>query len=410
MEIAEINKSYKGVGGKADAMLGYLEGVTREMPRAIEAINRSVTALAAYRLEISRGATHDAAVRYSKDAVNNTQFNYSPTNSPAVFNHPLLKIALQFKKYGQGMYQLIGSQIGNAIRNEKPGDRAIAIKTLIGIAATHTAMAGALGLPTEPFKYLLMGAHALGLTGMSWSDVENKIRQQAAGALGKTGGEVFSRGLPRLLGLDLSRVGLDSVTSFGEPRSNKDTDVKTWLFDSLSGPVVSLGGDYIKGLNSLASGNLGKAAEQLIPLKAASDSLRAYRQYTEGKKSASGKETSRPYSPTEAGMRALGFGSAREAEEGAANSAFYRQSTAQKEARTGLVNAWVHAPATDKVKAWTAIQKWNKDQPPEVKINPKELTDKAKSDAKNASTTVRGIHPNKRDKRFLDEGAIYNTR
>ena len=111
MEIAELVRDTSGIGGKADTALGYLEGVTREMPRAIEAINRAVTAIAAYRLERSKGATHEQAVVYSKDAVNNTQFNYSPTNSPALFNHPLLKVALQFKKYGQGMYQLIGSQI-----------------------------------------------------------------------------------------------------------------------------------------------------------------------------------------------------------------------------------------------------------------------------------------------------------
>jgi hypothetical protein len=411
MEIGEINRDYKGIGGKADAVLGYLEGVTREMPRAIEAVNRAVTALGAYRLERSRGATHDAAVTYSKDAVNNTQFNYSPTNTPTVFNHPLLKIALQFKKYGQGMYQLIGSQVANAIRNEKPGDRAQAVKTLIGIAATHTAIAGALGLPTEPFKYLLMSAHAIGLTGMTWSDVEDKIRHQAANVFGKTGGEVFSRGLPRLLNLDLSRAGLDSITSFGEPRSQKEADVKTWLFDSLSGPVVSLGGDWIKGVNNIANGNFEKAAEQMIPLKAAADALRAYRQSSEGKKSATGKQTMTPYTPTEAALRVLGFGSGREAEVGAATGAFYRQSQAQKEARTGLVNAWVQAAPADKSKSWAAIQKWNKEQPAEVKIAPKELTDKVKRDTKSAaSSPYGGIVPNKRDKRFLNEGAIYNTR
>src|SRR6202012_5368274 len=134
-------------------------------------------------------------------------FNYSPTNSPALFNHPLLKIALQFKKYGQGMYQLIGTQLANAIRNESPGVRAQAVKTLVTLAGTHMAIAGALGLPTEPFKYLLMASHALGLTTTSWSDVEDKIRQAAANTLGKTAGEALTRGLPRLVNLDLGRVG-----------------------------------------------------------------------------------------------------------------------------------------------------------------------------------------------------------
>lgn len=407
MEVKALTKDYTGVGGKIDAGLSYLEGVTREMPRAIEAINRLTTALASYRLERMRGADHDAAVQAAQDAVNNTQFNYSPTNSPPLFNHPLAKMAFQFKKYGQGMYQLIGSQIGKAYRNGSPRERREAVKTLIALAGTHMAMAGAMGLPTEPIKYLVMASGLVG--GPQWGDVEDKIRKAAANVFGKTGGEVATRGLPRLLNLDLSRVGLDSVTSFGEPKSNKDADVKSWLFDTLAGPVASLGVDMAKGISNVASGNFEKAAEQMIPIKAASDSLRAYRQLTEGKKSATGRQTSQPYSFTEAAMRAAGFGSGREAEEGAANSSFYRQSKAQKDARSELMNTWITAKPEGKAKAMAAITKWNQGEPPEVRIKPKELTDALRRREKEDSTAVRGIRANKRDKRFLDEG-VYNVR
>lgn len=411
MEVSDLAKSYEGVGGKADAALKYMENVTREMPRSIETINRAVTALAAYRLDRAAGKNHEQATRAAQDAVNSTQFNYSPTNSPTVFNHPLLKIALQFKKYGQGMYQLIGTQIGNAIRNAEPGDRARAVKTLIGIAATHTAMAGAMGLPTEPFKYLVMASSPL--TGLTWSDVENEIRRKAAGVFGQTGGEVLTRGLPRLINMDLSRLGLDSVTSFGEPRGNKEADVKSWLFDSVSGPVVSLGGDYIKGVNALANGDISKAVEKMIPLKAAADSIRAYRQATEGKKTPAGKQSSDPYSATETGMRVLGFGSGREAEETAQKSAYFRGKERQNEERYGLVNEWVNAKPSEKAKAWRDIQQYNRDAPAEVKITAKELTNRAKRDAKDEHDASKkshlGISPKKRDKHLLEEG-VYNLR
>jgi hypothetical protein len=106
------------------------------------------------------------------------------------------------------MYHLIGDNIGRAFKNESPEDRMEAIKTLVGLTATHVAMAGALGLPTEPFKYLLMGAQAAGLTSVGWGDVEDKVRQTASNYFGKTGGEILTRGLPRLAGVDLSsRVG-----------------------------------------------------------------------------------------------------------------------------------------------------------------------------------------------------------
>ena len=407
MEIRNLTKDYTGVGGKIDNALGYLERVTREMPRAVEAVNRMTTALAAYRLERARGATHDVAMSYAQDVVNNTQFNYSPTNSAPFMNHPLAKMAFQFKKYGQGMYQLIGGQIGRAFRNASPGDRAEAVKTLIALAGTHMAMAGALGLPTEPFKYLVM---ATGLvTSTQWNDVEDKVRKAAADVFGKTGGEVFSRGLPRLLNLDLGRMGLDSVTSFGEPRSGKDADVKSWLFDSVGGPIAGLGFDWGKGLSLAANGDYLKAAEKLVPIKGASDVLRAYRQATEGKKKASGAETSAPYGFQETVQRSLGFGSGREAEEGASNSAYYRQSAAQKDKRTALVDAWTSATPQGKQSAMAAITKWNQGQPSEVQIKPKELTSKLKKMEADKATSVRGIKPNKRDQHILDRQDYYNV-
>ena len=82
MEIGELAKSYEGFTGKADRVLGYMEGVTREMPRAVEAINRAVTAHRSLSLGAGTRSYARAAVKYSTDAVNNTQFNYSPTNSP----------------------------------------------------------------------------------------------------------------------------------------------------------------------------------------------------------------------------------------------------------------------------------------------------------------------------------------
>ena len=406
MEIAALIRDRSGIGGKIDTGIGYLEGIAREMPRAVEAVNRAVTALASYRLERSRGASHEAAVRYSQDAVSNTQFNYSPANAPAIFNHPLAKLALQFKKYGQGMYQLIGTQIGRAIRNENPGDRAKAVKTLAGIAATHMAAAGALGLPTEPFKYLVMGTSFA--TGVTWQDVENKIREAAAELFGKTGGEVATRGLPRLLNVDMSRMGLDSVTSFGEPQTMKENDVLAWMFKSLSGPVASLIGDWTKGASKLANGEFVKGAELIVPMKGAADSIRAYRQATEGKKSATGRETMSAYTPSEAALRALGFGSGREAEIGAARGAYYNSSNAQKERRAELITAAAQAKGGDKVKAMTAIAKFNKDVPEQARIKPKDIASKVRS--LTDDDMVMGIKADKKNKYLLDRArGAYNT-
>lgn len=403
MEMGSLARDRTGVGGKIDTGIGYLEGIAREMPRAVETVNRVATMVAAYRLEKGRNATHEAAVQYALDTVNNTQFNYAPTNSPKIFSHPLAKLALQFKKYGQGMYQLIGMQIGKAMRNANPGDRAEALRALGGIALTHAAMAGALGLPTEPFKYLVMGAHGVGLTGTSWGDIETSAQGAVAAVTGKTTADAIMNGLPRLAGIDLSsRMGLSSLMTFGEPRSNKEADVKSFILDSVAGPVAGLGVDWFKGVSNLVKGDVTKAAEQLVPVKALSDSIRAYRQFTEGKKTPAGRQTSAPYSVGEAGARALGFGTAREAQENASRSAYYSLSRRQSEERTELVNAWVLAQPGDKAKAFAAITRWNAKRPKEAQIKMADLTRKQKTESSLKPKLQNGIATTKRDQYIQD--------
>lgn len=412
MEIATLVRQRDGVLGKVDTGLSYMDGIARQMPQAIEAINRSVTALAAYRLEMARSGNHETATRYAQETVNNTQGLYSTTNAPAIFNHPVAKLSLQFKKYSQMMYHLLGSNIGKALRNAEPGDRAEALKVLGGLTATHVAMAGALGLPTEPFKYLLMGANAAGLTSTGWNDVEDAVRTKASNYFGKTAGEAITRGLPRLVGIDLSsRVGLDSLMTFGEPKSNKDTDVKSWLFDTLAGAPAALISDWVKGANQLTSGNFTKAAELLVPNKFAADSIRAYRQLTEGKKTSAGRQTMGNYTPREAVTRALGFTPAREAEDSARRSAFYSDQKRQSGERHELIGAWVSARPAEKQKAWRAIQKWNAEKAKDAHISMKDLTSAAKRrDTEDRTGTVQGgIRTTKRDKHIFDRtNATYN--
>ncbi|MCK1742166.1 PLxRFG domain-containing protein [Bradyrhizobium sp. 139] len=406
MEIDRLIKARKGVMGKVDTSLGYVEGIARQMPQAIEMMNRSVTALAAYRLELGRGAGHEAAMRKAQETVNNTQGLYSATNSAPIFNHPVAKLSLQFKKYGQMMYHLLGDNIGKAFKGATPEERAEAIKTLAGLTATHVAMAGALGLPTEPFKYLLMGAQAAGLTSVGWGDVEDKVRQSASNFFGKTGGEILTRGLPRAVGLDLSsRVGLDSLASFGEPRSQKETDVKKWMWDTVAGAPVALVGDWVKGMNQLTAGNFSQAAELLVPMKFAADSIRAYRQVTEGKKGSTGKETLSPYNVREAITRAAGFTPAREAEQSAQNSAFYSASTRDKEERSSLMSGWANAKPNQKLGAWKDVQAFNRGKPRTAQITMSELTSYAQRRAKEGNA----IRTTKRDKYLQQRAAgTYN--
>lgn len=411
LEVSALTRAQAGstlssqVLARADKGLGYVENIARQMPKAIEVMSRATTALAAYRLEMRKSGDHAKAVAYARQVVDQSQFNYSATNSAPIFNHPLGKLVFQFKKYGQNMYWLIGTNVAKAYRNESPGARTEAVRTLAMIAMTHMAMAGALGLPTEPFKYLLMGAKAFGLGTPGWDDVEELVRKYSAETLGKTGGEIFSKGLPRALGVDVSsRMGLDSLIAFGEPKSDKEKDVKTWLLDTIAGAPAGLVSDYIKGANNLMSGEYTKAAEKMVPLKFASDAIRAYRTASEGKKGETGRELMKPYSWSEAALRTTGFTPAREAEDGAKNAAFRNQTGKARDERSRIINAWVNAKGGAKVDAQRAVQKYNLKAAPENRIETKDLTSAAKRREREGS----GIVTNKRTAPTKDRlDAIY---
>lgn len=404
-EVHKLVQDGKGLVGKLDSGIGYLEGIAHQMPKTVEAINRTVSALAAYRLEMARSGNQARAIQFAQDTVNLTQFNYSASNAAPFMNHPVLRLALQFKKYGLSMYQLLGEQVALAIRNENAGDRARALKSLSYTIGMHVLVAGAMGLPTEPIKMIVTAANGLGVIDWNWQDVENGQREALAGLFGKDFGEIASRGLPRALGVDLSsRMGIDTLMGpFGEPRSNEAQDWKAYLWDTLAGAPAGLMADWAKGVNDLAQGDLIRAAERLVPVKAFSDSVKAYRTFTEGTVSErTGKQTMTPYSLGEAAIRAFGFAPSREAEGYERQAAFYRAKGVQDEQRSQFQREWVEANGAARGRLWREITRWNKGQPAEARLTISELRGYQKRMERDMKETKDGIRARRREQHILD--------
>jgi hypothetical protein len=405
LEVGKMVQDSKGIVGALDKGVGYVEGIARQFPKTVEAMNRTVASLAAYRLEMERSGDHARAIQFAQDTVNLTQFNYSSSNSSPLMNHPLLRLALQFKKYGIGMYQFLGEQSAIAIRNENPGDRARAIKSLSLTIGMHVLVAGAMGLPTEPIKMIVTAANGLGITDWSWADVETAQREAMADLFGKQFGEIVSRGVPRALGVDLSsRMGIDTLMGpFGEPRSNEAQDWKAYIWDSVAGAPAGLVADWAKGINDLAQGDVIRAAERLVPIKVFSDSIKAYRTFTEGTISEkTGKQTMSPYTVGEAALRAAGFQPSREAESYERSGAFYRGKDKQEGERSEFMRAWVEANGATRGRVWRDIRKWNSSQPVDVRLSLSDLRayqKRIKSDMKN---TKEGIRARRREQHLLD--------
>lgn len=418
-EVRHMADATSGVAGRA---LDRMDLMARQVGLAIESINRAVTGIAAYDMELKKnGFNHEAALRYATDVVHDTMGNYSASNAAPILRHPVGRLVFQFKKFGQKTYYLLGKTVGQAIK----GDRE-AQKTFMGLMATHMVVAGALGLPWEPIRVGLMAANMLGVTGYTWDDFEQAARQVAAKALGKTGGEMLTRGVTRGLGFDTSsRFGLENLTVFGQPRSNKIEDIKSWMFDTSSGAPGSFLTDQIKTARYLTGAvragmegdyaGVGKqalsAAETGIPIKGVTDVIKAFTGATEGRKTSNERQLMSPLNPLETAAQAIGFKPAREAEMREQQNAIRGDQRAYRDERQKFITKWVGADAEARGRMWGAIERWNRDKPTDAKLSRADLQQavKRRQTEERDKTVVNGIRTTKRDRHLVEPNMIYNT-
>ncbi len=382
--------------------------MARQLGTAIESINRLVTAISAYRLEFDKTKDHQAAKDYAIQQTINTMGDYSGWNAPAAFNHPLGRLALQFKKYAQKTYYLLGKTAAASLK----GDRE-AMKQFAGIMATHALLAGTLGLPLEAVKAAFIGAGLLGLTSSNYGDFEQFVRRQAAGLFGQAGGEIVTRGLPRYLGVDLSsRVGLENLLlPLGDPKSMKPQDLMAYGAQAFAGAPISMLAEYPRGMQALLDGNFVEAARVLVPLKVFADTMQAAQRMTVGKQTPSGRQSLEPYTVAEGVIKALGFTPGRDAETGEMRAAMQGDLTRFRADRSKLVSGWVTAAPNDKTTAWHKVQQWNAGQPAAARITMAELSRGVQQRKREAAGTdnADAIRTTKRDRHIRADNSFYNV-
>jgi hypothetical protein len=382
----------------------------RELTSATESINRVAEAVAAYRLELRKnGGNHQAAVRYAKDTLANTQGLYSATNAAPIFRNQSLRPFLQFKQFPQMIYHLLGRNLYQAFKGDTPEVRAQAARSFAGVVATHAAMAGVLGLPTELIKAPVMLANALGVTNTNWDDLENKAQQEMSALVGPQMGEIVMHGLSRALGplsVDVHhRLGLGSLLTFGEPSSNKPQDTLNYMLDTVAGAPGSMLTDTLDASQSAMHGDWEGAFEKATPVKALADLLKAARLGVYGKPTRSDKPGMAPVGPAEITTQALGFNPANAAQYNAARWASEKAAKNLSQERATLIQGWVGATGAAKAKAMQAISAFNAGVPADQRISSGTLQNAGKP-----ATYELGQRVTNRSKRLLDEyKSMYNV-
>jgi hypothetical protein len=300
---------YASDGSRLDQGLERVDRAFRELTSATESVNRYGTAVAAYRLAVKDGMSHEQAVRYAKDSVANTQGLYSATNAAPIFRKTGLKPFMQFKQYPAMVIHLMGKLVHSAFAGETPEARQAALRSFGMMMGTATLLTGVNGLPTEAAKAVTLLGNALGVTP-SWDELENNTRMGLAHELGPELSNLIMNGVSSLgpTAVDVHhRLGFSSMLTFGEPKSDKPDDVVNWLEGVVGGAPVSMLSDTLAGAQALRHGDLETAFEKLTPVKALDDLAKAGREAVQGKTTPSGKPGMRPLTIPEAAMQALGF-------------------------------------------------------------------------------------------------------
>lgn len=343
-----------------------------------EVLNRQVTALAAYRLAMSSGATPEAAMEAARDAIKRTQFDYSSSNRARYMQGNLGRVVLQFKQYAQNMTYFLGRAAYQALHGESPDVRAIARRQLVATLGVTFAMSGALGLPGLGTLGGLIGllAKALSDDDEPW-DWEVELRNLLADKFGKEAGEVISRGVLRaLMPWDISiRVGMGDLWF---RKNNREGQSPREAFASdlanILGPTAGSLLGWYTAADHMARGNYAKAAEAITP-KAIRDIIKAGREGTQGVTSYSG-EPLMDLTPAESIGRLLGFAPARASEMYEGRNAVMNAKTAIDEKRRALLTsaakARIDGDAAAVREAQEQIVAWNK-RHPDSRITPGQI-------------------------------------
>ncbi len=311
-----------------------------------EVMNRQVTALMAYRLEIEKGGSVEQAMDAAREAIKRTQFDYSSSNRARYMQGNIARVVTQFRQFSQNMTYFLGRAAYQALKDEDPEVRRIARRQILSTFAVTGAMAGSMGLPGISFFGGLLGllAGALGDDDEPW-DWKAEYRNLLADTFGKEVGEVLAKGVPRALmpAWDISsRVGLSDLwwrsndREGQNPRESFASDMSNIL-----GPTAGSILGWYTAADHMQRGNYAKAVESIVP-KFIRDPIKAAREATEGVTTYTGEPLMDTTAAEDLG-RILGFTPTRASEMYEGRNAVMNAKTAIEQKRQALLSQMVKA-------------------------------------------------------------------
>lgn len=285
------------LGGKIDTLVGW-------MFQNSERLNREVTLVAAFNLEmdklkkdnspLSPKEREQRAIAKAIDLTVRAHSHALPEAGPEFFQNGLPKVMTIFKRFAQQQVYLVaklfqtvlpksgdyvdpntGKKLkGKALDNYKK-ERRIAAERLIGIYAASIALAGIQGAPLYGLVKIL--AELIMDDEDEPFDLDVVVAQQF-------GNTLYGGPVNKVLGIDMSRrTGFRDMLFREDPQRLEELGFVLYSLETLGGPAISIATRTTDGLTELF-GDEGfnvRSTEKLLPTSLG-NVLKAYRQANEG--------------------------------------------------------------------------------------------------------------------------------
>lgn len=259
-----------------------------------EVINREASAIAAYRLARRAGMSHEQGYDLARRAINETHFDYSPSNRARFMRGNVAKVLTLFKQYSLNISWQLGRNAYLMARGGSKAEKAQARTKLLGMLGMTMIMAGAAGMPFygEIMWLLTQAMNANRDDDEPEWDADTEFRSLLDRAFGETGDEAVRHGLINaFMGIDVSsRIKLDDL--WWRPIGD-DADGKKLAYQMMEQALGPVAGLFVRGvatadglMESLVAGDNARGAswraiEGSLP-KALKDISRSIRYAEEG--------------------------------------------------------------------------------------------------------------------------------
>jgi hypothetical protein len=387
---------YSGVRNKTMQVLTYLF-------HNAERFNREIIAMSAFRLAMEKRAgmanrqqAFTESIQEAKNTTNASMFNYSSTNKPRYFQHPVARVVLQFKQFPQQMTWFLSRSLWKSFAAADPEVRREARARFVGTMGMTAIFSGATGLWGFSTVASIINACAALFGGDDEEpfDFELEFKNWIVSTFGKNLGTAITSGAFNAAGVDLgSRVKLDDMW-FRDSRKNQDEveAIKTFIVDML-GPTVGIGVNVFEAVKLWNEGHPDRALETIAPAFIKNPMV-AYRYGKEGVNTLSGDPLMEDMGPFLLMMQSLGIRSAELAERQYYNITKKGQEVEILKRRTNLLNGFAITFMSNDPegfdKALDKIMEFN-EKYPSVRIPMSSLTRSIKERMEKSSQTDHGL-------------------